>query len=132
MNTLSYNDEQDVKSAKLSTTYTNHSLRTTSASHLFAKNVLEKIIQEMSGHRSAAGLHAYEHTTADQHHAVTRVLESANATFTAEDSLKNSTNDCPSMPVHKQDQPCQSNRKNVYPAPVFSGQVQNCVFNFYT
>ena len=71
---------------------------------------------------SAPGLCAYEHTTADQHRAVTRVLESANTTFTAEDGL---------MPVHKQEQPCQSNRENARPAPVFSGQVQNCVFNFY-
>ena len=67
----------------------------------------------------SSDLRAYEHTTADQHRAVSQVLESANATFTAEDSL---------MPVHKQEQPCQSNRENVRPAPVFSGPVQNCVF----
>ena len=96
----------------------NHSLRATSASRLFAKNVPEKIIQE-SGHRSAAGLRAYEHTTADQHRAVMRVLESVNATFRAEDSL---------MPVHKQEQPCQSKRENVCPAPVF---LDKCKIVFY-
>ena len=94
------------KSVKLSITYTNHSLRATPASRLFSKNVPEKIIWENTGHRSVAGLHAYEHTTADQHRAVTQVLELGNATFTAEDGLKNSTDNCPSMPVHKQEKPC--------------------------
>ena len=71
VNTLLTMMTRMLKSAELSTTYTNHSLRATSASRLFAKNVPEKIIQEKSGHRSAAGLRAYEHTTADQHRAVT-------------------------------------------------------------
>ena len=99
----SYNDDQAVESAQLSTTYTSHSLRATSACRLFEKNVPEKIILEMSGHRSAAGMHAYKHTTADQHRAVrvTQVLESAN---------ENSTNDRSSMPVHMQEQPCQNRR----------------------
>ena len=41
-----------------------------SASRLFFKNVPEKIIQEKSGHRSLAGLHAYKHTTSSQECAV--------------------------------------------------------------
>ena len=40
--------------------YTNHSLRATSTTRLFACNIPEKIIQEKSGHRSLAGLRAYQ------------------------------------------------------------------------
>ena len=58
------------KNAGLTTKYTNHSLRDTSVPQLFFKNVPEKIIQEKSGHRSLAGLHAYKHTTSSQECAV--------------------------------------------------------------
>jgi hypothetical protein len=51
---------------ELSTKYTNHSLRATSASRLFSCNVPEKLIQEKTGHRSWAGLRSYEHTTKQQ------------------------------------------------------------------
>ena len=106
-------------------------LRAISASHLLAKNVSEKILQEKSRRRSLACLCAYEHTTADQNCTVKRVLESTNVAFTAEDSMKNSTDYHNSTPTHKQKQPCQSDRKNGPQGPVFfSRQLQNCVFNF--
>ncbi len=39
---------------------TNHSLRATSATELYAAEVPEKIIQEQTGHRSIEGLRLYE------------------------------------------------------------------------
>ena len=56
--------------------YTNHSLRATSTTRLFASNIPEKVIQEKSGHRSLAGLQAYEKTTTSQEHSVTKILTS--------------------------------------------------------
>ena len=39
---------------------TNHSLSATGATWLFAANVLEKLIQECTGHRSTTALHMYK------------------------------------------------------------------------
>ena len=55
---------------------TNHSLRATGASELFAAGVPEKIIKERTGHRSLEALHVYEHTTSMQHQAVSSILGS--------------------------------------------------------
>ena len=59
---------------------TNHSLRATGASELFAAGVPEKIIKERTGHRSLEALHVYEHTTSLQHQAVSTILSSSNKT----------------------------------------------------
>ena len=53
---------------------TNHSLRATGASDLFQAGVLEKIIQERTGHRSVEALCTYERKTTMQHMAVSKVL----------------------------------------------------------
>ena len=63
------------------TIYTNPSLRATSVSRLFAKNVPEKIIQEKSGRKSLASLRAYEHTTIDQHRAVSKMIDNQHGSF---------------------------------------------------
>ena len=55
---------------------TNHSLRATRASELFAAGVPERIIQECTGHRSLKALHTYEPTSAKQHQAVSEILGS--------------------------------------------------------
>ena len=104
--------------ANLSTKYTNHSLRATSASRLFACNVPEKLIQEKTGHRSLSGLRVYERTTSGQEKNITKILESSSAVPEG--------NDVENVPPveHK---PVDSSAT----APVFSGQLQNCVFNFY-
>ena len=57
---------------------TNHSLRATGASELFAAGVPEKIIKERTGHRALDALHVYEHTTSTQHQAVSTILGSRN------------------------------------------------------
>ena len=40
--------------------YTNHSLRATSVSRMFRSGIAEKVIVDKSGHRSVAGVRAYE------------------------------------------------------------------------
>ena len=56
--------------AELSTQYTNHSLRATSATRMFTAGVPEKIIAEHTGHRSTKGLRQYEHISVAQLQAV--------------------------------------------------------------
>ena len=46
--------------------YTNHSLRTTYATRLFANNVDKQLIQEVTGHRSHDGVRSYKRTL-DEH-----------------------------------------------------------------
>ena len=57
---------------------TNHSLRATGASELFATGVSKKIIKERTGHRSLDVLHIYEYTTSTQHQAASTILGSRN------------------------------------------------------
>ena len=57
---------------------TNHGLRATGASELFAAGVPEKIIKERTGHRFLDALHVYEHSTSTQHQAVSTILGSRN------------------------------------------------------
>ena len=56
--------------AGLPVKYTNHSLRATSASRMFASGVPEKIVTEMTGHKSVKALRQYERTTEEQFQAV--------------------------------------------------------------
>ena len=53
---------------------TNHSLKATGATRMFAGNVPEKIIQERTGHRSVEALHTYQHTSLQQQKAVSCLL----------------------------------------------------------
>ena len=53
---------------------TNHSLRATGASTMFAAGVPERIIQEVTGHRSIEALHSYERTSTEQLGNVAEVL----------------------------------------------------------
>ena len=55
---------------------TNHSLRATGASAMFHSNVPEKIIQNVTGHRSVEALRKYEHISTEQHRAVSKVMMS--------------------------------------------------------
>ena len=49
--------------ADLPVRYTNHSLRATAATRMFASGVPEKIVGEVTGHKSLKALHTYERTT---------------------------------------------------------------------
>jgi hypothetical protein len=56
--------------AGVSVKYTNHSLRATSASRMFQSGVPEKIVAEVTGHKSMKALRQYERTTDQQFQAV--------------------------------------------------------------
>ena len=53
---------------------TNHSLRATGASSLFQANVLERIIQKTTGHKSVEALRTYERVSEEQCKSVSKVL----------------------------------------------------------
>ena len=55
---------------------TNHSLRVTGATTLFSKNVPEKLVQEVTGHRSLECLRRYEKTTEQNLRAVSKCMTS--------------------------------------------------------
>ena len=67
---------------------TNHSLRATGATALFSANVPEKIIRDVTGHRSNA-LELYEHPTLQQRRAVSGVLVQGKQSFTSESEKEN-------------------------------------------
>ena len=59
---------------------TNHSLRATGASALFSAGMPEKLIRDVTGHRSSA-LQLYERPTVEQKQAVSRVLVQGHAVY---------------------------------------------------
>ena len=122
VNTLRTMMSKISEKGNLSTNFINHSLRATSASRLFASNVPGKLIQEKTGHRSLAGLHAYEQTTAKQQKNITKNLESVEVT----EELENVN---PEATVAKI---TEEKTKKCFISTFLSGQLQNCVFNFYS
>ena len=97
-------------------TYTNHSLRATSASRLFAKGVPEKIVAERTGHRSLTSLRAYERTTDKQCQSATTVLVSDTSTFSG-------SANCP-----KSDAMSDPEKDKLFQG--ISGTFHGCTFNF--
>ena len=67
----------------------NHSLRATGATEMFAANVPEKLIQSRTGHRSLEALRLYERPSHEQHQAVSKVLTSAEPQRSFGDELTN-------------------------------------------
>lgn len=111
-------------SAKAGTSvrYTNHSLRATSATRLFASGIPEKVIQDKTGHHSLAGLRAYERTSVEQEHAATRVV-------TSDLSAEDKENADAEQDEKPEVQSAEKDKKRG--VAVFSGQLQNCVINLY-
>jgi hypothetical protein len=69
--------------------YTNHSLRATSASRMFISGVPEKIVAEVTGHKSVKVLRQYERTTEEQYQAVGHSISHMHAfeTINAEETV---------------------------------------------
>jgi hypothetical protein len=110
--------------------YTNHSLRATSTTRLFNSEVQEKIIQEKSGHRSLAGLRAYEKVTVEQERNVTRILtENTNVDGNKCHDVKD---DHKENDDKENDEKDNDDKDKENKAAIFSGQLTNCVFNFYS
>ena len=53
---------------------TNHSLRATAATRLYASGVGEQLVMERTGHRSIEGIRSYKRTSNDQQEAVSDIL----------------------------------------------------------
>ena len=92
--------------------YTNHSLRATGATELFQSNVPEKVIQNITGHRSLKALRQYEKVGDTQKQAASNILTGTTSqTYAAEtEKLIPSSNTSGNLPL---------------PMPVFS-PVLNC------
>ena len=63
---------------------TNHSLRATGASAMFAAGVPEKLIKSVTGHKSSKALEIYERPTVKQLKAVSKVMANPGSSFIAE------------------------------------------------
>ena len=74
---------------------TNHSLRATGASALFNAGVSEKLIRDVTGHRSSA-LHLYERPTIEQKQSVSKVLVQGDNEF---QKGKDGAKDCTGVTV---------------------------------
>ena len=123
INTLRNMLKRMSEKAGLSTIYTNHSLRATSASRLFSSNVPEKLIQEKTGHRSLAGLRAYERTSSQQLKTMSKVLNSA-APFSVSDDNDESEE------IDEKAQKSHEAKKTL--STLISGNLDNCTINLYT
>ena len=62
------------RQADLENDKTNHSLRATGATQLFDAGVLQRIIQERTGHKSVISLHSYERISHQRNQAVSNIL----------------------------------------------------------
>ncbi len=122
VNTLNAAVASMAKKAGLRIRYTNHSLRATSASRLYAKNVPEKLIAEKTGHRSLAGLRAYERTTTIQEKSMSRMLEDPLSSFVDPEQKSSAAGS-------STEQKCSSDQPTKL--PMITGTLNNCVFNFY-
>ena len=64
-----------------STKYTNHSLRATSVTRMFAASVSEKLIVEKSGHHSLKASRSYERTNPNMEMALDAVIANSKEQF---------------------------------------------------
>lgn len=53
---------------------TNHSLRATAATRLYASGIDEQLVMERTGHRSTEGIRSYKRTTMEQKEVVSDIL----------------------------------------------------------
>ena len=99
--------------------YTNHSLRATAATRKFASGIPEKVVGEVTGHRSLKALHTYEHTSEDQQRAAGLAISNValvecNENVALVEEGKENIEEGP----------------HVSQLPQISGNLSNCTFNF--
>ena len=118
-------------------------MRATATTRLFLSDVPEKVIQEKTGHRSLAGLRAYENTSSDQLKGMAKMLDSA--TWFQTPCIKDENADPDKIEVAEKkpekldDSPPKKKLKMTDDTPlkpkqmaqVFSDSLENCVINFY-
>ena len=79
------------KSAGISGFRTNHSLRATSATRLYAAGMDEQLIMERTGHRSVEGVRSYKRTSDQQEQSVSDTLSLSKRAKRAPPTTKEST-----------------------------------------
>ena len=76
-NKLAQTVDRLCKSAGIQGYKTNHSLRVTNATRLYASGVDEQLVMEQTGHRSVDGVRTYKRTSEEQQIAISDVLNRA-------------------------------------------------------
>ena len=71
---------------------TNHSLCASGATTLYQKNVPERVIQNITGHRSLEALHTYENISLEQHRNVSKLLMTNNTSPSVEADVSSRDN----------------------------------------
>ena len=66
---------QVMKSASFEGYYSNHSLPRTWATQLYDKGLPEQLMQETTGHRSAAGIQCYKHTSSSPKRRASEIVK---------------------------------------------------------
>jgi hypothetical protein len=108
---------------------TNHSLRATAASEMFARQVPEKLIQERTGHHSLEALRTYERSNEEQHKAVSSVLcDSKPSTYSQQ--IIQSTKSC-TLSIHgaSTGAPAQSSSLTMPGGNVTFNNLHGCTIN---
>ena len=127
-NTLDQKLRKMCQMAGIDGNISNHSLRATSATHMFQMGVPERVIQERTGHRTVEALRTYERTSEEQHQAVSNVLSSSTSTPPYQYQ--------PNSQVQKlQCQQIKASSSNIIPAsscPFTFENLHGCTINIYT
>ena len=117
------------------TRYTNHSLRATAATRMFAAGVPEKIIADRTGHKSAKALRQYERTSDAQLQAAGLAV-SEQKPFSLESTdrkplmaLENTAVKEEEEAVEKKHNPACIDEKLKRILPTFTGSMSNCTIN---
>ena len=66
-------------------------MRASGATAMFRKNIPERVIQKVTGHRSLHSLRAYERISTSQHTEVSKVLKNNQTKSTSTSGMKSST-----------------------------------------
>ena len=122
------------------TNRSNHSLRATSISRMYQKQIPEKLIMERSGHLSTEGMMSYQRTTAAQQKAVCNALskpekcnpEKKDGEIVAKRDVKPDAGGCPASTSKDSDVKSEENAaiaEEVMKRLAF-GNLTNCTLNF--
>ena len=110
---------------------TNHSLRATGATAMFAAGVPEKMIKGVTGHRSSKSLEIYERPTLQQQIALSKDMSSSRTEkFNDGIQCSSGASDC-NPGVEKENLPAETDDDvSKYLGSMFSGQLVHCPITF--
>ena len=127
--------------AGLPVVYTNHSLRATSTTRMFCSGVPEKVVAEITGHKSVKALRQYEQTNIEQLQLGGKAIANSLLVDTSMadplDSVMKCSVDTGSIQEKNEDnvkdRPKESTDnvlRELQKQTCFSGSLQNCTINF--